>query len=117
MQYFMQCYLYYTIIDCAHNIICIDIFVSLLNLQGGPFGVEPSLRAAGNLYAIIGFAAMPFLWALPEAVMTYELSTLYPCSSGGVRWVRIVLFMFEVNGFTVYADVPSNPNVFNRIVY
>jgi len=55
---------------------------------GGPFGMEPSLKAAGNLYAIIGFAAMTFVWALPEAVMTYELSSLYPCSSGGVRWVE-----------------------------
>mmetsp|Transcript_23300 Transcript_23300/g.41763 ORF Transcript_23300/g.41763 Transcript_23300/m.41763 type:complete len:176 (+) Transcript_23300:47-574(+) len=62
--------------------------ILFFNAGGGPFGVEPSLKAAGNFYAIIGFAAMPFLWALPEAVMTYELSSLYPCASGGVRWVR-----------------------------
>lgn len=55
---------------------------------GGPFGIEPSLKAAGNLYAIIGFAAMPMLWSLPEAIMTYELSTMFPCASGGVRFVR-----------------------------
>lgn len=55
---------------------------------GGPFGSEPSLKAAGNLYAIIGFAVMPIVWSLPEAVMTYELSTLFPCASGGVRFVR-----------------------------
>jgi len=55
---------------------------------GTPFGMEPSLKAAGNLYAIIGYAVMPFVWALPEAVMTYELSSLYPCSSGGVRWAE-----------------------------
>lgn len=55
---------------------------------GGPFGSEPSLKAAGNLYAIIGFAVMPMVWSLPEAVMTYEMSTLFPCASGGVRFVR-----------------------------
>lgn len=58
------------------------------NAAGGPFGVEPSLKAAGNLYAIIGFAAMPFLWALPEALMAYELSSLYPCASAGARWTE-----------------------------
>ncbi|KAL7539373.1 hypothetical protein ACHAXR_009222 [Thalassiosira sp. AJA248-18] len=62
--------------------------ILFFNAAGGPFGVEPSLKAAGNLYAIIGFAAMPFLWALPEAVMTYELSSRYPCASGGVRWTE-----------------------------
>lgn len=57
-------------------------------LSGGPFGVELSLKAAGNLYTIIGFAVMPFILSIPEGVMTYELSSLYPCSSGGVRFVR-----------------------------
>jgi amino acid transporter len=59
-----------------------------LTFIGGPFGVEPSVKAAGNLYAIIGFAVMPFVWALPECLITYELSALYPCASGGVRWVE-----------------------------
>eukprot|EP00569_Conticribra_weissflogii_P016220 CAMPEP_0171405060 /NCGR_PEP_ID=MMETSP0880-20121228/15073_1 /TAXON_ID=67004 /ORGANISM="Thalassiosira weissflogii, Strain CCMP1336" /LENGTH=393 /DNA_ID=CAMNT_0011920421 /DNA_START=6 /DNA_END=1184 /DNA_ORIENTATION=- len=58
------------------------------NAAGGPFGFEPSIKAAGNLYAIIGFAVMPILWALPEALMTYELSSMYPCASGGVRWLE-----------------------------
>lgn len=68
---------------------------------GGPFGVEPSLKAAGNLYAIIGFAAMPFLWSLPEAVMTYELSSLYPCASGGVRFVRSTSFIFDTHSLVI----------------
>lgn len=57
------------------------------HFSGGPFGVELSLRAAGNLYTIIGFAAMPLILSIPEAVMIFELSTLYPCPSGGVRFV------------------------------
>lgn len=51
--------------------------------------MEPSIRAAGNMYAIIGFALMPLMWSLPECVMTYELSSAYPCDSGGVRFVSI----------------------------
>ncbi|KAL7449811.1 hypothetical protein ACHAWC_001825 [Mediolabrus comicus] len=31
---------------------------------------------------------MPFLWALPEVLITTELGLLYPCASGGVRWVE-----------------------------
>ena len=58
------------------------------NVSGGPFGLEPAVKAAGNLFAIVGVAAMPLLFSLPEAVMTYELSSRYPCASGGVRWVR-----------------------------
>jgi len=27
---------------------------SILDVAGGPFGIEPSIRAAGNYYAIIG---------------------------------------------------------------
>lgn len=60
--------------------------VIFYTMSGGPIGVEPSIKAAGNLYAIIGFAVMPFLWALPEVLITTELGLRYPCASGGVRW-------------------------------
>ena len=80
------------------EIVIKDFGISLTNPHiGGPFGVEPSLKAAGNLYAIIGFAVMPFLWALPEAIMTYELSVLHPCASGGVLWVRLFRFLLCAN--------------------
>ena len=46
------------------------------------------MKAAGNLYAIIGIALMPFVWAVPEMYMTYRLSTMFPCASGGVLWVE-----------------------------
>lgn len=60
--------------------------IIFFTMSGGPIGVEPSIKAAGNLYAIIGFAVMPILWALPEVLMTTELGLRYPCASGGVRW-------------------------------
>lgn len=41
---------------------------------------------------------MPFILSIPEAVMTFELSSLYPCASGGVRFVRLIsaIFVFVV---------------------
>lgn len=89
--------------------------ILFFNAAGGPFGTEPSLKAAGNLYAIIGFAVMPFLWALPEAVMTYELSAMYPCASGGVRWTEeafgntwglLVGYLGWISGVTNNASYP-----------
>ncbi|KAL3803001.1 hypothetical protein HJC23_011624 [Cyclotella cryptica] len=58
------------------------------NVTGGPFGIEPSVKAAGNFYAIIGISLMPFVWAVPEMYMTYRLSEMFPCASGGVLWVE-----------------------------
>ena len=72
-----------------HNVSgCMLAVIIFFTMSGGPIGVEPSIRAAGNLYAIIGFAVMPFLWALPEVLITTELGLRYPCASGGVRWVE-----------------------------
>jgi hypothetical protein len=58
------------------------------NVSGGPFGIEATVRAGGNLYAILGFLVMPFVWSLQEALMTAELGTAFPEASGGVVWVE-----------------------------
>ncbi|KAL3792784.1 hypothetical protein ACHAW5_000578 [Stephanodiscus triporus] len=85
------------------------------NASGGPFGVEPSIRAAGNMYAIVGFALMPLMWSLPECVMTYELSSAYPCDSGGVRfteeafgetWGLVVGYLGWISGVANTASLP-----------
>jgi len=89
--------------------------ILFFNASGGPFGVEPSVKAAGNLFTIIGFAVMPILWALPEAYMTYELSSIYPDNSGGMRWVQeafgekaglITGYLGYVAGVTTSASFP-----------
>ena len=77
-------------------------YFSCHTISGGIFGAELSLRAAGNLYTIIGFAVMPFILSIPEAVMTYELSPLYPCPSGGVRFVRMIRLMFDIHCNPIY---------------
>ena len=58
------------------------------NVSGGPFGIETTVRAGGNFYAILGFLIMPFVWSLQEALMTAELGTTFPEASGGVAWVE-----------------------------
>ncbi|XP_024540259.1 probable polyamine transporter At3g19553 isoform X1 [Selaginella moellendorffii] len=56
-------------------------------VSGGPFGVEDSVRAAGPLLAILGFIIFPFLWSVPEALITAELATAFPANGGYVLWI------------------------------
>ena len=58
------------------------------NVSGGPFGIETTVRAGGNRYAILGFLVAPLVWSLQEALMTAELGTAFPEASGGVAWVE-----------------------------
>jgi len=58
------------------------------NVSGGPFGIEPSIRAGGNLFAILGFLLFPFVWAIPEALVTAELGAAFQDPSAGVAWVE-----------------------------
>lgn len=86
------------------------------NVSGGPFGIEPSIRAAGNFYSILGFAILPFVWSVPEALVTAELGSAFKSSSGGVIWVetafgqhagRICGFFNWISGATDNAIYPS----------
>lgn len=58
------------------------------NVSGGPFGLETSVRAGGNFFALLGFLVMPLVWSMQEALITAELGTAYPEASGGVAWVE-----------------------------
>jgi amino acid transporter len=62
--------------------------IVFFNVSGGPFGIEESVRSAGFLFAILGFVIMPFVWSVPESLMTAELGAAYPEASGGVAWVE-----------------------------
>jgi amino acid transporter len=57
-------------------------------VSGGPFGIEEAVRSAGAFYSILGFALMPFVFSIPESLMTAELGSAYPEASGGVAWVE-----------------------------
>ncbi|KAL7466270.1 hypothetical protein ACHAXS_006563 [Conticribra weissflogii] len=58
------------------------------NVSGGPFGIEPSIRSAGNFYSILGFLLFPLVWSLPEAAVTAELGAAFRDPSAGVAWVE-----------------------------
>nr|XP_023885940.1 probable polyamine transporter At3g13620 [Quercus suber] len=62
------------------------IFLIYFEVAGGPYGEEPAVQAAGPLLAIIGFMVFPFIWSVPEALVTAELSTAYPGNGGFVIW-------------------------------
>ncbi|KAL6203935.1 hypothetical protein ACLB2K_021205 [Fragaria x ananassa] len=62
------------------------IFLIYFEVAGGPYGEEPAVQAAGPLLAILGFLIFPFIWSVPEALITAELSTTFPGNGGFVIW-------------------------------
>ncbi|KAM1802720.1 hypothetical protein TB2_028309 [Malus domestica] len=62
------------------------IFLIYFEVAGGPFGEEPAVQAAGPLFALLGFLIFPFIWSVPEALITAELSTAFPGNGGYVIW-------------------------------
>lgn len=56
-------------------------------VSGGPFGIEDAVGAAGPALAIAGFCLLPFVWSIPEALVTAELATAFPEDAGYVAWV------------------------------
>ncbi|KAG6683066.1 hypothetical protein I3842_13G174300 [Carya illinoinensis] len=64
------------------------IFIIYFEVAGGPYGEEPAVQAAGPLFAILGFLIFPFIWSIPEALITAELSTAFPGNGGFVIWAE-----------------------------
>lgn len=64
------------------------IFLIYFEVAGGPYGEEPAVQAAGPLLAILGFVIFPFIWSVPEAFITAELSTAFPGNGGFVIWAH-----------------------------
>lgn len=58
------------------------------DVSGGPFGVEDSVSTGGGpLLALLGFLVFPFIWSIPEALITAELATSFPQNGGYVIWI------------------------------
>lgn len=70
------------------------VFLIFYEVSGGPFGIEDSVHAAGPLLAILGFVLFPFIWSIPEALITAEMGTMFPENSGYVMWVSSALGPF-----------------------
>ncbi|KAJ9555487.1 hypothetical protein OSB04_010101 [Centaurea solstitialis] len=64
------------------------IFLIYFEVAGGPYGEEPAVKAAGPLFAILGFSIFPFIWSIPEALVTAELSTAFPGNGGYIIWAH-----------------------------
>ncbi|KAF3444413.1 hypothetical protein FNV43_RR14105 [Rhamnella rubrinervis] len=64
------------------------IFLIYFEVAGGPYGEEPAVQAAGPLFALLGFLIFPFIWSVPEALITAELSTAFPGNGGFVIWAE-----------------------------
>ncbi|CAL9065296.1 probable polyamine transporter At3g13620 [Musa acuminata AAA Group] len=62
------------------------IFLIYFEVAGGPYGAEPAVQAAGALYALLGFLIFPFVWSIPESLVTAELATAIPGNGGFVLW-------------------------------
>ncbi|KAJ4828125.1 hypothetical protein Tsubulata_043103 [Turnera subulata] len=62
------------------------VFLIFFEVSGGPYGEESAVGAAGPLWAILGFLAFPFIWSIPEALITAELATAFPGNGGFVIW-------------------------------
>uniref|UniRef100_A0A0E0D1E1 Polyamine transporter PUT1 n=1 Tax=Oryza meridionalis TaxID=40149 RepID=A0A0E0D1E1_9ORYZ len=62
------------------------IFLIFFEVAGGPYGAEPAVQSAGPLFALLGFLVFPFIWAVPESLVTAELSTAMPGNGGFVLW-------------------------------
>ncbi|XP_010673499.2 probable polyamine transporter At3g13620 [Beta vulgaris subsp. vulgaris] len=64
------------------------VFLIYFEVAGGPYGEEPAVRSAGPLLAILGFLIFPFIWSIPEALVTAELATTFPGNGGFVIWAH-----------------------------
>jgi hypothetical protein len=69
--------------DHSHKLSAVALAVMVFyKVSGGPFGCEPTVKAAGPFYALVGFIVFPILWCIPEALITAELGSAYPEPSG-----------------------------------
>jgi amino acid transporter len=57
-------------------------------VAGGAYGLEDAVGAGGPLATIVGILLLPWLWSLPTALMTAELSAAMPEDGGYVHWVK-----------------------------
>ncbi|KAI8565018.1 hypothetical protein RHMOL_Rhmol03G0228100 [Rhododendron molle] len=67
------------------------VFLIFYEVSGGAFGAEDTVHAAGPLLALIGFLVFPFIWSVPEALITAELGTMFLEDGGYVVWVSSAL--------------------------
>jgi amino acid transporter len=58
---------------------------------GGPYGTEDYVASTGPGLMILLLFLAPWLWGVPIALATAELSSLLPIEGGYYRWTRVIL--------------------------
>ena len=56
--------------------------LSYVAVSGGPFGLEQAIQAGGALPTLILIGVLAVFWALPQALMTAEMSTIFSVNGG-----------------------------------
>lgn len=64
------------------------VMITFFSVSGGPFGLESIVGTAGPRASLLGLLIVPWVWALPQALMTAELATAIPEMGGYVVWVH-----------------------------
>ena len=87
-------------------------------VSGGPFGSESSIATGGPFWALFGFTIFPFVWCIPEALMTGELSSLFPGNSGFTSWITASFnspFLGYIEGFCSFVSTATNSAVYPHL--
>lgn len=89
-------------------------------VSGGPFGSEPSVATGGPFWAIFAFIIFPVVWCIPEAMITSELSSLFPGNSGFTSWITASFnspFLGYVEGFCSFVSTATNSSVYPHLFH
>lgn len=62
------------------------IAITFFLVSAGPYGMEEAIGSGGALLVFAFTLAVPFLFSLPMALMSAELSTLFPLTGSAVEW-------------------------------
>lgn len=91
-------------------------------VSGGPYGIEDGVRAGYPFFFLVGMVVIPWLWSLPCALMTAELSTAMPESGGFILWVKAAFgpfFAFQEAWWSFVNnmfDLAIYPVMFNKYI-
>ena len=84
------------------------VLIAFASVAGGPYGFEESVGAAGVKYTLLGLVCVPWIWSIPLALMTAELSSAMPENGGHILWVDRAFgsFWSYLNGEEDHLPIP-----------
>lgn len=88
--------------------------VTFFAVCGGDYGLEDAVGAAGPGLTMLGLLVLPWVWSLPIALMTAELSAMIPEAGGYVVWVHRAFGPFWAHQNAVWNLIS---NAFDNALY